>query len=185
MQSYCVEFITLEGDNLSRLFPGTSLDSAGFHLDSKHLFGILVALIVLPTVWLRDLRVISYLSGNAILSCHLSVPLVLKYRSNEASLHSFTFHLTFCFHLSLAACGVLATIMIVLCMILVGTVDGVGFHENGPLVKWSGIPFAVGVHGFCYSAHSVFPNIYQSMADKRQFTKAVIAWYKTLFNYGS
>ena len=169
----------MEGDNLTRLFPGTTLDSAGIHLDSQHLFGIIVALIVLPTVWLRDLRVISYLSGNAI----LSVPLVLKYRRDEVSMLSFTFHLTICFHLSLAACGVLATVTIVLCMILAGTVDGVGFHENGPTVKWSGIPFVIGVHGFCYSAHSVFPNIYQSMADKTQFTKAMIAWYKTLFEY--
>ncbi|XP_050382432.1 amino acid transporter AVT1D [Argentina anserina] len=131
----CVEFLTLMGDNLAALFPNTHITFAGIHLDSHEIFVITATLVVLPTVWLRNLSLLSYLSVG----------------------------------------GVAATILVAILMIWVGAVNQVGFHHKGSALNLSGFPVTIGIYGFCYAGHSVFPNIYTSMKKPSQFPAALIA----------
>ncbi|KAF8676734.1 hypothetical protein HU200_046849 [Digitaria exilis] len=125
----CIEYLILESDNLSKLFPNAHLTIGSFTLNSHVFFAILTTLIVMPTTWLRDLSCLSYLSAG----------------------------------------GVIASILGVICLFWVGAVDNVGFENKGTVLNLPGIPIAIGLYGYCYSGHGVFPNIYSSLKDRNQF----------------
>ncbi|XP_052199771.1 amino acid transporter AVT1C-like [Diospyros lotus] len=130
----CVEYIILESDNLTSLFPNAHLSLGGYELNSHHLFGLLTALAVLPTVWLRDLSVLSYISVG----------------------------------------GVIASILVVICLFWTGLVDKVGFQSKGTTLNLTTLPVAIGLYGYCYSGHAVFPNIYTSMEKRNQYPAVLL-----------
>ncbi|TKY65182.1 Vacuolar amino acid transporter 1 [Spatholobus suberectus] len=59
-------FLILEGDNLSNLFCIGEVHIAGLTIGEKQFFVILVALIILPTVWLDNLSLLSYVSASGV-----------------------------------------------------------------------------------------------------------------------
>lgn len=61
-----MEYIILESDNLSSMFPNARINLLGYVLDSRHLFALATTLAVLPTCWLRDLSLLSYISGKNV-----------------------------------------------------------------------------------------------------------------------
>ncbi|OVA17822.1 Amino acid transporter [Macleaya cordata] len=130
----CVEYIILMGDNLSSLFPNVYMNFAGIHLNSHYFFTITTTLLVLPTVWLRNLSLLSYLSAG----------------------------------------GVVASLLVVLCLLWVGVIDHIGFHPSGTSLDLTNLPVAIGLYGFCYAGHSVFPNIYSSMKQPSKFPAALM-----------
>ncbi|XP_031254843.1 amino acid transporter AVT1D-like [Pistacia vera] len=130
----CVEYTIMMGDNLSSLFPNTNMYIAGMHLNSNQLFAITSTLIILPTVWLRNLSLLAYISVG----------------------------------------GVLITGLVMLCLVWIGVVDNVGFHRSGTALDLANLPVSVGIYGFCYAGHSVFPNIYSSMKEPSQFPWVLI-----------
>ncbi|KAL7252879.1 hypothetical protein ACSBR1_007438 [Camellia fascicularis] len=129
-----VEHIILESDNLSALFPNAHLNLGAYELNSHHLFALLTTLAVLPTVWLRDLSVLSYISAG----------------------------------------GVAASILVVICLFWAGLVDKVDFQSKGTTLNLTTLPVAIGLYGFCYSGHAVFPNIYTSMAKPSQYPAVLL-----------
>ncbi|KAK3034267.1 hypothetical protein RJ639_032202 [Escallonia herrerae] len=134
LYSSCVEYLIMMSDNLSTLFPYVHLDFAGIHLNSYQICAITSALVILPTVWLRDLSLLSYVSVG----------------------------------------GVVTLALVVLCLLWVGVVDQIGFHPSGTAFNLAQVPVTIGLFGFCYGGHSVFPNIYSSTKDKSRFPSILL-----------
>ncbi|CAN1135186.1 Amino acid transporter AVT1E [Linum perenne] len=130
----CVEYVIMTSDNLSTLFPNATMNLGGMHLDCHLIFPIVTTLIVLPTVWLRDLSLLSYLSVG----------------------------------------GVGASILLAGCLLWTGIADDVGFHSSGTALDLGNLPFAIGIFGYCFSGHAVFPNIYHSMREPSRFPSVLI-----------
>ncbi|KAJ8484785.1 hypothetical protein OPV22_017270 [Ensete ventricosum] len=61
----CVEYIILVSDSLTFIFPDASISFMGLDLSPHQLFAVTTAVAVLPTVWLKNLSVLSYLSGDS------------------------------------------------------------------------------------------------------------------------
>ncbi|XP_076890396.1 amino acid transporter AVT1D-like [Bidens hawaiensis] len=140
--SSCVEYLIMMNDTLSALFPHAHLDIGGIiHLDSYLFCAIISTLVILPTVWLRNLSLLSYISAG----------------------------------------GVLTLAAVVVCLLWLRVVDGVEFHSHRTALDLGNLPVAVGLIGFCYGSHSVFPNIYTSMKEPSRFPSALLISFSVSF----
>jgi vesicular inhibitory amino acid transporter len=64
-----ISFLVLEGDNLDKLFPGARVELlGGYNLQGKQLFIALAAAVVLPTMWLKNLGVLAYVSAVGLVA---------------------------------------------------------------------------------------------------------------------
>ncbi|KAK4274836.1 hypothetical protein QN277_018006 [Acacia crassicarpa] len=126
-------YLILEGDNINNLIPNLHIDIGGFTIGGATLSAIVAALIIMPTVWLQDLSLLSYVSAT----------------------------------------GALASAVFLLSLLWNAALDGTGFNGKGTVFRWSGIPNAVGLYAFCYSAHPVLPTLYTSMRNRSRFSSVL------------
>ncbi|XP_057436000.1 amino acid transporter AVT1I-like isoform X2 [Lotus japonicus] len=70
-------FLILEGDNLSNLFPIGKLQVAGLEIGQKHFFIVMVALVILPIVWMNNLSLLSYISASGVFATAIIILSIL------------------------------------------------------------------------------------------------------------
>ncbi|XP_027070593.2 amino acid transporter AVT1E-like [Coffea arabica] len=88
LYSSCVEYLIMMSDNMASMFPHAHLDFAGIHMDSYQLCAIVSTLVILPTVWLRNLSSLSYISvGGVIMLVVVVICLLWVGVINEVGFH--------------------------------------------------------------------------------------------------
>ncbi|PIN04716.1 Amino acid transporter [Handroanthus impetiginosus] len=130
-------FLILAGDNLHKLMPFLETKVHGIPVGGRRSLVVLIALVIMPTVWIDKMTTLSYVSAT----------------------------------------GVLASLVILGSILLTGISDGIGFHQKGVLLNWSGLPTAFSLYTLCYCAHAVFPTLCTSMRDQRQFSSVLLACF--------
>lgn len=67
-------FLILEGDNLENLFPDVGV---GDSITGKQFFILIVGLIILPTVWLDNMSILSYISATGVVASFVLIASIL------------------------------------------------------------------------------------------------------------
>jgi vesicular inhibitory amino acid transporter len=76
-----------------------------------------------------------------------------------------------------SASGAIASSIFILSLFWNGAVDGTGFHGKGRVFNLSGIPSAVSLYAFCYSAHPILPTLYNSMRNKSHYSGVSVEFF--------
>ncbi|XP_049388475.1 amino acid transporter AVT1I-like [Solanum stenotomum] len=63
-----IEFLILEGDNLHKLFPNAKIHFGCVKIVGREVFVLLVAIVILPTTWLKSLGLLAYVSIGGVLA---------------------------------------------------------------------------------------------------------------------
>lgn len=61
-------FLILAGDNLHNLLPNVEISAFNFVIGGRQTFVLLVALIMMPTVWIDNMSTLSYVSATGVLA---------------------------------------------------------------------------------------------------------------------
>ncbi|KAK4417660.1 Amino acid transporter AVT1I [Sesamum alatum] len=70
-------FLILEGDNIHTLFPNVEYEVGGLVIGGRQSFIFIVGLIMLPTVWVDNMSILSYISASGVIASFVLIGSIL------------------------------------------------------------------------------------------------------------